>query len=76
MNIRNMLCTVLLCCSTTIATAVRTLTDSLYREPYRPQYHFSPQSGWIGDPCGFVHYGGKYHMYWWGNAESSDLVHY
>lgn len=48
----------------------------LYSEPYRPQYHFSPAKGWIGDPCGFVHYQGKYHMFWWGKVESEDLVHY
>lgn len=38
--------------------------DSLYKEKYRPQYHFSPKKGWIGDPCGFIHYQNKYHMYW------------
>ena len=51
-------------------------SDSLYSEAYRPQYHFSPQKGWIGDPCGFIYYQGKYHMYWWGKVESTDLVHY
>lgn len=51
-------------------------TDSLYKEPYRPQYHFSPQKGWIGDPSGLIYYQGKYHVYWWGKAESTDLVHY
>lgn len=51
-------------------------SDSLYHETYRPQYHFSPREGWIGDPCGFIHYQGKYQMYWWGKAESEDLVHY
>lgn len=51
-------------------------SDSLYSEPYRSQYHFSPQKGWIGDPCGFMYYQGKYHMYWWGKVESTDLVHY
>lgn len=47
-----------------------------YHEPYRPQYHFSPKKGWIGDPCGFVYYQGKFHMYWWGKVESTNLVHY
>lgn len=50
--------------------------DSLYHETYRSQYHFSPKEGWIGDPCGFMFYQGKYHMYWWGKVESSDLVHF
>lgn len=48
----------------------------LYKEKYRPQYHFSPRKGWIGDPSGFIYYQNKYHMYWWGKAESEDLVHY
>ena len=50
--------------------------DSLYHETYRSQYHFSPKKGWIGDPSGFMYYQGKYHMYWWGKVESSDLVHF
>lgn len=54
----------------------RTNTTKLYNEPYRPQYHFSPKAGWIGDPCGFIYYKGKYHTYWWGKAESTDLVHF
>ena len=47
-----------------------------YSEKYRPQFHFSPKEGWIGDPCGFIYYQNKYHMYWWGKAVSDDLVHY
>jgi fructan beta-fructosidase len=45
-----------------------------YSEPYRPQFHFSPASGWVGDPDGLIRYHGKYHLFWWGHAESSDLV--
>jgi fructan beta-fructosidase len=47
-----------------------------YSEPYRPQFHFSPKKGWIGDPCGFIFYQGKYQMYWWGKVISDDLVHF
>ncbi|MDE6669239.1 MAG: glycoside hydrolase family 32 protein, partial [Muribaculaceae bacterium] len=49
---------------------------TLYREPYRPQYHFTPAHRWIGDPCGLVKCDGKYLAYSWGGAESSDLVHW
>jgi len=45
-------------------------------EPYRPQFHFSPEKGWIGDPCGFIYYQNKYQMFWWGKVTSTDLVHY
>lgn len=45
-----------------------------YNALYRPQYHFSPLSGWIGDPDGLVHYKNNYHLFWWGHAISEDLV--
>ncbi|BCM88345.1 levanase [Abditibacteriota bacterium] len=48
----------------------------LYCEKYRPQFHFSSQSGWMGDPDALVHYGGYYHIFWWGHAISRDLVHW
>lgn len=47
-----------------------------YTELYRPQYHFSPSSGWIGDPDGLVRYNNIYHLFWWGHAVSSDLVYW
>ena len=47
-----------------------------YDEPYRPQYHFSPEAGWLGDPDGLIHYNGRYSLFWWGKATSTDLVHY
>ena len=49
---------------------------ALYREPYRPQYHFTPAHRWIGDPCGLVKHNGKYLAYSWGCAESDDLIHW
>lgn len=49
-------------------------SQSLYNEEYRPQFHFSPSSGWIGDPCGLIKFENKFHMFWWGHAESTDLV--
>ncbi len=45
-------------------------------EPYRPQFHFSPEKGWMGDPSGLIYYQGKYQMFWWGKATSTDLVYY
>lgn len=50
--------------------------EPLYKEHYRNQYHFSARRGWISDPCGFVFCDGKYHCYWWGCAESDDLIHF
>ena len=55
-----------------------------YREDYRGQFHFSPQSEWMNDINGLVYQGGKYHMiYQWGKAirhggyaTSPDLLHW
>ena len=47
-----------------------------YNEKYRPLFHFSPKKGWVGDPDGLVKFKGKYHLFWWGHAVSTDLVHW
>jgi sucrose-6-phosphate hydrolase SacC (GH32 family) len=54
----------------TLSVKAQLRSDSLYKEYYRPQFHFSPQKGWIGDPSGFIYYQGKYHMFWWGKVAS------
>ncbi|MCE1198023.1 MAG: glycoside hydrolase family 32 protein [Marinilabiliales bacterium] len=55
-----------------------------YREHYRGQFHFSPQTGWMNDINGIVWQGGQFHMiYQWGKnirhggyATSPDLLHW
>jgi len=59
-----------------ILAAMISEATQLYNERYRPQYHFTPQEGWIGDPDGLIRFRGDYHLFWWGHAISRDLVYW
>ena len=63
--------------------------DTVYKEVYRPQVHFSPKQHWVNDPNGMVYYNNTYHLFFqyypkdiiwgpmhWGHAISKDLVHW
>ena len=66
-------------------------SDSLYKESYRPQFHFTVKRGWSNDINGPIYYDGQYHLFWqsfpfgllwntgfmyWGHAISKDLLHW
>jgi fructan beta-fructosidase len=76
---------------TILAYSFTTLPDKTdkkyYTEQYRPQYHFSLEKNWMGNPNGLVYYSGEYHLFYqynpngnepgyrhWGHAVSKDLI--
>ena len=61
-----------------------------YDHPLRPQLHYTPLQGHIGDATGLFYYAGEYHLFYmhdlwsrqrlahkqWGHAVSPDLIHW
>lgn len=73
----------------TLAVTKKSSADYMAAEPYRPQFHFSPEINFMNDPNGLIYdpSNGTWHMYFqyspqlpgmgsqtWGHAQSTDLV--
>ncbi len=65
--------------------------DSLYKESFRPQVHFTVKRGWSNDINGPIYFNNQYHLFWqafpfgkswntgymyWGHATSKDMLHW
>lgn len=48
-----------------------TKTD-FYTEPYRTQFHFTPEEKWMNDPNGIVYHKGVYQLFY--QYYSEDIV--
>lgn len=60
-----------------------------FNQPYRPQYHYTPEIDWMNDPNGLIYIDGKFQLFYqynpvgiiaenqsWGHAVGNDLLHW
>jgi fructan beta-fructosidase len=77
------------CKQTSNNTNETVYAETVEKEQFRPQFHFTPEANWMNDPNGLVYHNGNYHLFYqyypdstvwgpmhWGHAKSKDLLHW
>lgn len=73
----------------TVARIERQDAPKAAADPYYPQFHLAPVTGWLNDPNGLCRVGDTYHVFYqygpmdprggvkhWGHATGTDLLHW
>ena len=47
-----------------VVAPILSAQQATYDEPYRPQFHFTPEINWTNDPNGLVYHDGEWHLFY------------